>query len=47
MTYNLQWIEHTVALETGDIFYAGDGCEHVVHPRVAARILVFDNEGSV
>lgn len=36
-----------VSLEAGDIFFAGIGCEHVAHPRGAARILVVEREGSV
>ena len=34
-------------LETGDIFYASIGTEHVAHPIGVARILVVENEGSV
>lgn len=34
-------------LEAGDIFYAHTGCEHVAHPRGAARVLVIETEGSV
>jgi mannose-6-phosphate isomerase-like protein (cupin superfamily) len=33
--------------ESGDVFYAGVGCEHVAHPRGEARILVVEKEGSV
>jgi mannose-6-phosphate isomerase-like protein (cupin superfamily) len=36
-----------VALEVGDVFYAGVGCEHVAHPQGAARILVVEKKGSV
>jgi mannose-6-phosphate isomerase-like protein (cupin superfamily) len=39
--------EHVAVLETGDVFYAQVGCEHVAHPRGAARILVIEKEGSV
>jgi mannose-6-phosphate isomerase-like protein (cupin superfamily) len=39
--------EKQVALHAGDIFFAGMGCEHVAHPRGAARILVIEKEGSV
>jgi mannose-6-phosphate isomerase-like protein (cupin superfamily) len=39
--------EKQVVLHTGDIFFAGLGCEHVAHPRGAARILVVEKEGSV
>ena len=34
-------------LAVGDIFFAGVGCEHVAHPRGAARILVVETAGSV
>jgi mannose-6-phosphate isomerase-like protein (cupin superfamily) len=36
-----------VELAAGDVFYAGVGCEHVAHPRGAARILVVETKGSV
>ena len=36
-----------VRLNTGDIFYASVGTEHVAHPVGAARILVIEKEGSV
>jgi hypothetical protein len=36
-----------VTLETGDVFFAGVGCEHVAHPDGVARILVVEREGSV
>lgn len=39
--------ERRVLLGVGDIFHAGVGCEHVAHPRGAARILVVEREGSV
>lgn len=39
--------EHRVMLETGDIFYASIGTEHVAHPQGEARILVIESEGSV
>ncbi len=39
--------ECRVLLEPGDIFFAGVGCEHVAHPRGAARILVVERAGSV
>jgi len=35
-----------VRLETGDIFYADVGTEHVAHPVGEARILVVEKEGS-
>lgn len=39
--------EKSVLLETGDIFFASIGTEHVAHPQGEARILVVESEGSV
>ncbi|MGA9851958.1 MAG: cupin domain-containing protein [Gammaproteobacteria bacterium] len=39
--------EHSVVLETGDIFYASVGTEHVAHPIGQARILVVESKDSV
>ncbi|HHR6081239.1 TPA: cupin domain-containing protein [Providencia alcalifaciens] len=36
-----------IILNTGDIFYASVGTEHVAHPVGVARILVIEKEGSV
>lgn len=47
MHYRDAGVEHVVTLETGDVFHAGVGCEHVAHPRGEARILVVEREGSV
>ncbi|WGG49678.1 cupin domain-containing protein [Rugamonas sp. DEMB1] len=47
MHYREAGVERVVALNTGDVFFAGVGCEHVAHPRGAARILVVEREGSV
>lgn len=47
MRYREDGAEKIVTLETGDIFFAGIGCEHVAHPRGEARILVVEQEGSV
>jgi len=47
MHYRENGTEKIVSLQTGDIFFAGIGCEHVAHPRGAARILVVEKEGSV
>lgn len=33
-------------LQSGDIFYAAEGCEHVAHPEGEARILVIEKAGS-
>jgi mannose-6-phosphate isomerase-like protein (cupin superfamily) len=40
-------VEQEFTLETGDVFFAGVGCEHVAHPRGQARVLVVEREGSV
>lgn len=34
-------------LQSGDIFYASIGTEHVAHPQGAARVLVIEKEDSV
>ena len=47
MRYRENDAEKTVRLETGDIFFAEAGCEHVAHPIGEARILVIEKEGSV
>jgi mannose-6-phosphate isomerase-like protein (cupin superfamily) len=47
MHYREAGVERVVALNMGDVFFAGVGCEHVAHPRGAARILVVEREGSV
>ena len=47
MHYREDGAEKIVTLETGHIFFAGIGCEHVAHPRGEARILVVEQEGSV
>jgi mannose-6-phosphate isomerase-like protein (cupin superfamily) len=46
MHYREAGEERIAALHTGDVFYAGIGCEHVAHPRGEARILVVEREGS-
>lgn len=46
MFYKESAIEHSILLETGDIFYASVGTEHVAHPQGEARILVIESEGS-
>jgi mannose-6-phosphate isomerase-like protein (cupin superfamily) len=40
-------LESTFILETGDIFFAHEGCEHIAIPQGEARILVVEREGSV
>lgn len=47
MHYRKDGLEQIATLNTGDVFFAGIGCEHVAHPRGAARILVIEKEGSV
>jgi mannose-6-phosphate isomerase-like protein (cupin superfamily) len=47
MHYRENGVETIVALNAGDVFFAGIGCEHAAHPRGAARILVMEKEGSV
>ena len=47
MHYRVAGIEHIATLEAGDVFFANAGCEHVAHPRGAARNLVDEQEGSV
>jgi mannose-6-phosphate isomerase-like protein (cupin superfamily) len=47
MRYREAGEEHSTMLETGDVFYASVGTEHVAHPVGAARILVVESEGSV
>ena len=47
MLYMQDGEEKSALLETGDIFYASIGTEHVAHPQGEARILVIEKEGSV
>lgn len=47
MLYRENGAEHSAVLESGDIFYASVGTEHVAHPLGEARILVIESEGSV
>ncbi|ASW03051.1 cupin [Paraburkholderia aromaticivorans] len=47
MRYRENGVEQSAVLETGDVFYAALGTEHVAHPLGAARILVVESEGSV
>lgn len=47
MHYRDAGAAHSVILETGDIFYASVGTEHVAHPIGQARILVIEAQGSV
>jgi mannose-6-phosphate isomerase-like protein (cupin superfamily) len=47
MRYRQEGVEQAAILETGDVFYASVGTEHVAHPIGPARILVVEAEGSV
>ena len=47
MRYREGGIESSTVLETGDVFYATVGTEHVAHPIGEARILVVEHAGSV
>ena len=47
MLYKENGLEKSTVLNTGDIFYASVGTEHVAHPKGEARILVIESEGSV
>ncbi|CAB3765697.1 cupin [Burkholderia sp. MSh2] len=47
MRYREAGVEHATVLETGDIFHATAGAEHVAHPLGEARILVIETEGSL
>lgn len=46
MFYRENGRELSVMLNSGDIFYATTGTEHVAHPQGEARILVVESEGS-
>ncbi len=47
MFYREDGEEKSITLDSGDIFYASIGTEHVAHPIGEARILVVEMEGSV
>ena len=47
MKYRIDGQEKSTVLDTGDIFYASVGTEHVAHPIGEARILVVEKAGSV
>jgi len=47
MLFKEKGIEKSTVLETGDIFYASIGTEHVAHPRGEAIILVVESEGNI
>lgn len=46
MHYREEGQERSVVLNTGDVFFASVGTEHVAHPIGEARILVVETEGS-
>jgi mannose-6-phosphate isomerase-like protein (cupin superfamily) len=46
MHYRCEGLERFVTLGAGDVFVAGDGCEHIAHPRGEARVLVVERAGS-
>src|SRR3546814_17955444 len=46
MRYKEAGIESSTILETGDVFYAAVGTEHVAHPIGEAWILLVEHEGS-
>ena len=45
MFFRENGIEQSSILNTGDIFFASVGTEHVAHPQGVARILVVEREG--
>jgi mannose-6-phosphate isomerase-like protein (cupin superfamily) len=47
MLYKDGSIDREAVLNSGDIFFATEGTEHVAHPIGEARILVIEREGSV
>ncbi len=46
MHWRQDGVERVALLETGDLFHAPEGTEHVAHPQGAARILVIERAGS-
>ncbi len=47
MRWRESGVEQRTVLETGDVFHATVGTEHVAHPIGEARVLVVEHEGSV
>ena len=47
MKYRIDGEENSAILNSGDIFYASVGTEHIAIPNGEARILVIEKEGSV
>lgn len=42
MFYRESGEEGSALLHAGDVFFAGEGCAHVAHPRGEARVLVVE-----
>ncbi|AAU28435.1 TPA: mannose-6-phosphate isomerase [Legionella pneumophila] len=47
MHYREGGVENQKELNSGDICYLKEGCEHVAYPKGAARILVIEKIGSI
>ena len=47
MFYRQNGKQQSSILNTGDIFYASIGTEHVAHPIGEARVLVVEKQGSI
>lgn len=47
MLYEENGVEKSTVLNSGDIFFASMGTEHVAHPIGEARILVVEKDGSI
>jgi len=47
MDYREDGQTRSVVMNTGDIFFASVGAEHVAHPIGPARVLVIEKEGSL
>ena len=47
MHYRKDGQEHRREMSAGEFCHAGEGDEHVAHPRGTARILVIEKKGSV
>ncbi len=39
--------EESVLLQTGDVMFADEGCEHMAHPHGSARILIIKQQPNV
>ena len=47
MKFRVDGEDNSTVLNSGDIFYASVGTEHVAYPKGEARILVVETEGGV